>query len=76
MRFEGEIKTEDKNKSHRGAQEDYHFEQLTRFPGKHSARKIGAGGGMGHRTSQSHMHTQIGLRMCIDMKLFLFHIYI
>lgn len=51
-RIEGEIKTEDKNKSHGGAQENYHFEQLTRFPGKQSARKNGSGRGMGHRTSQ------------------------
>lgn len=70
MRTEGEIKTEDKNKSHRGAQANYHFEQLTRFPGKCSSRKISAGRGMVHRTSQSHI--EIGLRMCTDMKTFLF----
>lgn len=54
MGIEGEIKTEDKNKSHRGVQGNYYFEQLMRFPWKHIARKIGAGKGIGHRPSITH----------------------
>lgn len=58
---------EDKNKSHGGAQQHYHFKQLTRFPGEQSAGETATGKRMEHRASATLTNTRECVCMWKDM---------